>query len=150
MADYADVSTLNTLIKTTIDSVKGFEDSAEHTDDSRFSSLFREFAEERRRVVQQLQQEVRRLGEEPEDDGSVAGAAHRAFIDLKEAVATRDDKAVIEEVERGEDYLKTKYEAALADDAVSGPIRAAIERAYQSVRAGHDKASQLKHGYSGS
>jgi len=150
MADYADVSVLNNLIKTTIDSIKGFDDSAEHADDSRFSSLFREFAQDRRQVVASLQQQVRQLGEEPEDDGSLAGAAHRVFVDLKQAIATRDDKAIIEEVERGEDYLKEKYETALKDDSISGPVRSAIEEAYRSVRAGHDKASQLKHSYSGS
>ena len=95
MADYTDVSTLNTLIKTTIDSIKGFEDSAEDSQSGRFGSIFREFAADRRRVVTNLQQEVRRLGEEPEDDGSMAGAAHRAFIDLKSAVANRDEKAII-------------------------------------------------------
>lgn len=149
MADYADVSTLNTLIKTTIDSVKGFEESAEDTENSRFSSIFREFAQDRRRVVEELQQQVRRLGEEPEDDGSVAGAAHRTFVNLKQAVANRDDKAIIAEVERGEDYIKEKYETALSEESLSGPVRSAIEQAYQSVRAGHDKASQLKHSYEG-
>ena len=147
MVAQAEVSTLNTLIKTTIDSIKGFEDSAQHSENGRFTSIFREFAEERRRVVADLQQQVRALGEEPENDGSVAGAAHRAFIDLKDAVSSRDDKAVIEEVERGEDYLKEKYETALAVDSLSQPVRSAIERAYQSVRAGHDKASQLKHSF---
>jgi len=149
MADYSDVSTLNTLIKTTIDSVKGFEESAADIDDGQFGTIFREFAQDRRRVVETLQQEVRRLGEEPEDDGSVAGAAHRAFVNLKQAVAQRDDKAIVEEVERGEDYLKEKYEAALSEESLSGQVRAAIEQAYQSVRAGHDKASQLKHSYRG-
>jgi uncharacterized protein (TIGR02284 family) len=146
MADI-DISTLNSLIKTTIDSINGFEHSAEHSENGRFTSLFREFAEDRRQVVARLQQEVRGLGGEAETDGSVAGAAHRTFIDLKDAVVSRDDKAVIEEVERGEDYLKEKYETALTDDSLSPPVRAAIEQAYQSVRAGHDKASQLKHSF---
>lgn len=147
MIAQAEVSTLNTLIKTTIDSIKGFEDSAKHSENGRFTSLFREFADERRRVVADLQQQVRALGEEPENAGSVAGAAHRVFLGLKDAVSSREDKAVIEEVERGEDYLKEKYETALAADSLSQPVRSAIERAYQSVRAGHDKASQLKHSF---
>ena len=57
----------------------------------------------------------------------------------------RDDKAIINEVERGEDYIKEKFEAALAADL--GPeTRMIVERAYQSVRKGHDQIRDLKHG----
>ena len=42
------------------------------------------------------------------------GKTHQRFLDLKAAVTGRDDKAIINEVERGEDYLKEKFEAALS------------------------------------
>jgi uncharacterized protein (TIGR02284 family) len=149
MSTDTDVSTLNSLIKTTLDSVKGFEDAAENVDATRFSSQFREFAQERRQVVTSLQAEVRRLGGNPEDDSSFLAAAHRTFMNLKEAVTGRDDKAIVEEVERGEDYIKEKYQAALSDTDVSPQVRQVIEQAYQSVRRGHDRASQLKHSLQG-
>lgn len=149
MSTDTDVSTLNSLIKTTLDSVKGFEDAAENVDTTRFSSQFREFAQERRQVVTMLQAEVRRLGGNPEDDSSFLAAAHRTFMNLKDAVTGRDDKAVVEEVERGEDYIKEKYQAALRDTDVSPQVRQLIEQAYQSVRRGHDRASQLKHSLQG-
>ena len=88
---------------------------------------------------------MRRLGGNPEDDGSFLGKSHQRFLDLKAAVTGRDEKAIVNEVERGEDYLKEKFEAALNSD-LTGECRAAVERAYQSVRAGHDKMSALKHG----
>src|SRR5436190_1469294 len=129
MSTDTDVSTLNSLIKTTLDSVKGFEDAAENVDATRFSSQFREFAQERRQVVTTLQAEVRRLGGNPEDDSSFLAAAHRTFMNLKDAVTGRDDKAVVEEVERGEDYIKEKYQAALSDTDVSPQVRQVIEQA---------------------
>ena len=145
MGTDTDISTLNTLIKTTLDSVKGFEEATKDSDTGRFNSFFVEGARDRREVVSRLQEEVRRLGGNPEDDSSVAGAAHRTFLNLKQAVMGRDDKAIIEEVERGEDYLKEKYETALRDRDLSPQTRAVIEQAFTSVRAGHDKASSLKH-----
>ncbi|WP_340315630.1 ferritin-like domain-containing protein [Rhizorhabdus argentea] len=149
MSTDTDVSTLNSLIKTTLDSVKGFEEAAENVDATRFSSQFREFAQERRQVVTSLQAEVRRLGGNPEDDSSFLAAAHRTFMNLKDAVTGRDDKAVVNEVERGEDYIKEKYQAALRDTDVSPQVRQVIEQAYESVRRGHDRASQLKHSLQG-
>ena len=141
-----EISTLNTLIATTIDSITGYEDSAQNIENARFAQIFRERANERQRVVEELRNEVRRLGGNPEDDGSFLGKAHQRFEDLKAAVTGRDEKAIINEVERGEDYLKEKFETALSGDTLSGESRSVVERCYQSVRSGHDQMSQLKHG----
>jgi uncharacterized protein (TIGR02284 family) len=141
-----EISTLNTLIATTIDSVTGYENSAKDIDNQRFAEIFRERANERQQVVEQLRAEVRRLGGNPEDDGSFMGKTHQRFEDMKAAITGQDEKAIINEVERGEDYLKEKFETALNSDALSGESRSVVERCYQSVRSGHDQMSQLKHG----
>lgn len=142
-----ETTTLNTLIATLIDSVTGYEDAASNIDgSSRLQELFRERAGERRRIVEDLRTEVSRLGGKPEDDGSFLGKTHQRFLDLKAVVTGHDEKAIVNEVERGEDYLKEKFEAALDTGTLSGETRAAVERAYQSVRAGHDQVSALKHG----
>ena len=140
------ISTLNELIETTIDSVTGYEDSAQNVDNERLRQIFRERADERQQVVQQLREEVRRLGGNPEEGGSLLGKAHQRFEDLKAAITGRDEKAIINEVERGEDYLKAKWEAALDSGKLIGEPRALVERLFQSVRSGHDQISQLKHG----
>ena len=142
-----ETTTLNTLIATLIDSVTGYEDAASNLDgNSQLQQTFRERASERSRVVEDLRGEVRRLGGNPEDDGSFMGKTHQRFLDLKAAVMGRDEKAIVNEVERGEDYLKEKFETALESGHLSGESRSAVERAYQSVRSGHDQMSHLKHG----
>ncbi|MCB4860305.1 PA2169 family four-helix-bundle protein [Sphingobium sp. PNB] len=139
------IATLNSLIKTTLDSMKGFTDAAQDAESSQFASMFAEFARERSEAASALQAEVTRLGGEPETESSFLAAAHRSFMDLKQALTGKDDKAIIQEVERGEDYIKGKYEAALKDSDLDTSARAVVERAYQSVKAGHDRASALKH-----
>ena len=141
-----EISTLNTLIATTIDSVTGYENSAKDVDNERVREIFRQRADERQKVVEELRSEVGRLGGDPEDGGSFLGKAHQRFEDLKSAVTGGDDKSIINEVERGEDYIKGKFEAALSSDNLSGDCRAVVERCYQSIRSGHDQMSQLKHG----
>ncbi len=140
------ISTLNTLIATLIDSVKGYEDAAQNIDSERLRQLFREGATERNRVIEDLRGEVRQLGGDPRDEQSLMGQAHQRFLDLKAAITGRDEKAVVNEVERGEDYLKEKFEGALESGDLTGDARAAVESAYQSVRKGHDRMSALKHG----
>lgn len=145
MSSDSTISTLNSLIKTTLDSMKGFKDAAQDAESTQFSTLFDDFAREREEVATALQAEVRRLGGNPEDDSSFLAAAHRTFMDLKRAFTGKDDKAVIQEVERGEDFIKGKFEAALKDVDLEPMSRSVVEQAYQSVKAGHDRASALKH-----
>lgn len=150
MARDHDIDVLNSLITTTIDSALGFERSAEDVKSGRFEQLFEEFAAERREVVADLQDTVRTLGGTPNDDGSIKADLHRRWVDLRAAITGGGgDQAVIEEVERGEDYLKGKYDTALADGEIGAEARQAISSAYESVRAGHDTASALKHSLQG-
>lgn len=143
-----DISVINSLITTTIDSADGFERSAENAEGGQFEQLFSAFAQERRQVVGRLQEHVRMIGGTPNDDGSLKAGLHRRWEDLRNAISG-GDKAIIDEVERGEDYIKAKYEAALKDDELSSECRSIVQEAYQSVRAGHDRMSQLKHSLEG-
>ena len=152
MTDHSDhnhsdeISTLNTLIATTIDSITGYENSAKDIKNQRFAEIFRERANERQRVVEDLRSEVRRLGGDPEDSGSFMGKTHQRWEDLKSAVTGGNEKSIIDTVENGEDYLKEKFESALDSGTLSGEARSVVERCYQSVRSGHDQMRQLKHG----
>ena len=140
-----EVTVLETLTSTLNDSIKGYRDSAEHVESQEFREMFNDFASQREQAATELKAEVRRLGGEPDEDGSTMGSLHQTWVDLKSAITGRDDKAIINEVERGEDYLKAKFETALNDSDLAPECRAVVERAYQSVREGHDRMSQLKH-----
>lgn len=138
-----DISVLNGLIETTIDSVDGYRRSAQEATNSRFSSAFLERATEREQTVSKLREEVRRLGGNPEDDGSVLAAAHRAFLSLKDKVTGSDDAAIIAEVDHGETYLANKWDAALKDDRLSQQTRGIVQQCYDSVREGRDTFRRL-------
>lgn len=140
-----DITVLNTLIATLLDSIEGYQKSAEDVENPRFAELFSARARERQQVVSQLQAAVAQLGGAPEDDATTLGSIHRVFVDLKSAVTGRDDKAIVNEVERGEDYLKEKFETAMRNTDLSAQAQAAVNEAWASVRSGHDQMSQLKH-----
>ena len=144
-ADGTDTTALNTLIGTLIDSVEGYRKAAADTHNTRFAEMFRARADERQQAVGTLQLAVRQLGGDPTTDGTTAGAMHRGWINLKEAVMGRDDEAIVNSVESGEDYLKDKFETVLEHKDLPAEARTAVEQAWASVKAGHDQMSQLKH-----
>jgi len=146
--NHHDIHVLNSLIETTIDSVDGYREAARETDKTSFKSLFEARSFERQQITSDLQGAVRTLGGEPEDDGTILAKAHRAFLDVKHALL-RDEQAVVNSVETGEDFIKGKFEAALEDSAVSATTRETIRRAYTTVKNGHDQMRDLKHSLGG-
>jgi uncharacterized protein (TIGR02284 family) len=140
-----DIETLNELIKTTIDSVDGYRAAAKDAESSQFQSMFFDRANERETVSTELQQYVQRNGGTPTNSGSIAGGAHLVFMNLRDAVTGADDRAIIEEVERGEDHIKDKFERAITDHDVSAEARNLINQCYKSVLQGHDQMRNLKH-----
>ncbi len=148
--DSHDVTMLNSLIETTIDSVDGYRHSAGAATSGTFTEIFQKRAQERQQVVERLREKVRELGGTPEEEGGLLAKAHRRFLSLRDAVTGSDDKAVIAEVDRGESYLNGKWEAALADDGVSAGTQRLLRECYQSVRSGHDQWEQINRAVSAS
>ena len=144
MSDNHTTSKLDDLITTLIDSVKGFEHSAEKAEAANYREFFTAMARDRREAVTTLQAASRAEGGTPADYGSAAATLHRRVEDLRHALGG-GDAAIIKEVERGEDYLKEEFDRVLADERMSPAAMAAVRDAYASVRRGHDRASALKH-----
>jgi uncharacterized protein (TIGR02284 family) len=139
------VHVLNSLIETTLDSANGYRHAAEGADNPEFKAMFSERAGKREELSRRLQQEVRSFGGEPEDDQSLLGRIHNKFAEVRGDIMGRDDKGVIDEVERGEDVIKAKFEAALRDDDLPDTVRQRIMTEFASIKADHDTVSQLKH-----
>jgi len=141
-----DIKVLNSLIETTLDSADGYGQAAESAGNTSYKNLFQEWSTERRRVASDLQGQVRTLGGKADDDGSALAAGHRVFLKLRDSV-TKGDESVVDEVERGEDFIKAKFEKALEDTELSASARDVVRRAYTSIKSGHDQARNLKQSF---
>ncbi|HEX8635968.1 MAG TPA: PA2169 family four-helix-bundle protein [Pyrinomonadaceae bacterium] len=138
------VSVLNNLIETCKDGQDGFQTAAEGVKRSEFKSLFYQYSQQRAQFAGELQAEVRRLGGDPEQAGSVAATLHRGWINLKSAVTGEDETAVLAECERGEDSAVSNYRDALADANLPADVRAVLERHYAQVQEAHDRIRNLE------
>ena len=137
-------SVLNSLIETCKDGQEGFRAAAEDVTNSDMKVLFSELSTQRQQFVSELQQIVAGVGEEPETSGSLAGALHRGWIDLKSALSKSDEHAVLAECERGEDSAVTEYKDALEHTELPNNIRLTIQRQYMCVQAAHDRVRVLR------
>jgi uncharacterized protein (TIGR02284 family) len=140
------ISTLNTLIATCRDGEQGLRTAAEHVKDPTVKALFKDLARERGSFAEELKQEVHKLGGVPEEGGSVSGALHRGWMDIKGSLAGRDDHSLLSEAERGEDVAVETYKDALGK-AGSPSTHAMIERQYGRVKQAHDRVRTLRDSY---
>lgn len=141
------ISLLNDLIETSKDGQKGFEESAKDLKNPELKSFFVAHAQDCATAVRELQTEVRALGGDPETSGSVSGSVHRAWVNLKSSVTGKDDKAVLNEVERGEDHALKAYrdaEKKAAEKNLPVNVVALIRKQLAGVQKNHDQVKLLR------
>ena len=137
------IKVLNDLIDVCEDGHKGFETAAESVKDVRYKDLFRRNSMQRARFVSELQDEVKRLGGKPDESGTTAGALHRGWINLRTAVTSKDEKAVLAECERGEDHAVKAFREASAKP-LPETARILVARQAGEVQHAHDTMRSLR------
>lgn len=137
------ISCLNGLIETCRDGQQGFREAATGVERPDLKSLFAEFSQQRAEFAGVLQELVRNLGGDAETEGSFAGAIHRGWMDLKSAITGKDEDAILNECERGEDSAKENY-ADAAEKNLPANIASVVQQQYQAVLAAHNRIKQLR------
>jgi uncharacterized protein (TIGR02284 family) len=138
------ISTLNGLIETLRDGQEGYKQSADGVDDRQLKTLFDTLSLQRSKFAGELQNEVVNMGDpDPEDGSSLTGSMHRAWINVKSAVTSRDRHAILAEAERGEDAAVSAYSDAMEKN-LPAPIKEVVSRQSVEVKAAHDKIRALR------
>jgi len=138
------VSVIDELIQTLKDGQEGFKQAAEGVKAPQLKSLFSEYSSQRSQFATELQSQARSLGRsQPEESGSAAGALHRTWINLKSAITSGDDHAILAECERGEDSAVEQYEKAMNDN-LPAQFLEIVSRQYSEIKNAHDRIKNLR------
>ncbi len=140
------VDVLDDLLECSRDGEYGFRTSAERTDSAELRQILMRHADECAKAAGELEREIRAHGGEPSSGGTMSGALHRGWVSVKTALTSNDDKAVLNEVERGEDSAVARYRKALKA-TLPASARALVERQAQGVQRNHDEIRALRDRY---
>ncbi|KRB79131.1 ferritin-like domain-containing protein [Noviherbaspirillum sp. Root189] len=140
------ITTLNDLIETSKDGEDGFRACADDAKDPTLKAFFANRAQACAAAATELQNAVRSYGGDPETSGGLGGALHRRWVDIKSMITGKDDKAVLQECERGEDVAVSSYRRALEKN-LPVEVRTMVERQYQGVLQNHDQVKSLRDQY---
>lgn len=146
MNDSEIVDTLNTLLETSRDGELGFENCARYVEATQLKTLFSQRATECHSAASALGQLITQYGGKPDEDGTLSGALHRGWVNVRGAVTGQDDVAMLEECERGEDVAKARYRKAL-EQPLPEPVRSIVQQQYDGVLRNHDQVRSLREQY---
>lgn len=138
---------LNDLIRINYDRIEGYRKAAEESKDFDISlhPLFQRMADESRKNVSALTQQVRSMGGEVESGSTAMGKIYRGWMDVKAVFTGSDRKSILESCEFGEDQAQKAYSEALKSDAeLDTSVRQMIMDQKEVLKAQHDDIKKLR------
>ena len=134
------LSALQDLSARCHDSEQGYRRSAQDASDSDLKQQFEQLASERSSMAAELDRLIRAHGSEPSwKEGSLTGAAHRMWVDLRTALSLNQRQAILAEVARGESAAEEAYDSALRQSLTAD--------AMQVVRQQHRRVREARNRY---
>ena len=137
------IDTLNTLIETSRDGENGFTACAEDAKDAALRAYFTICSTRCRESVHTLEELVKHHGGSPETSGSVLAPVNRAWLNLRAAISSNSDLAVLEECERAEDVALRAYQRALEKD-LPADVRPVVMLQLNGVQENHDRVRAMR------
>lgn len=110
------VASLTDLYQLVSDSIKGYKNAATRVKTPELAAFLSKIAAERKEMQLDIGAAIVRV--EPDmdlADGTLKGDLHRAWISIRETLASSTDHAVLQECVRGEDYLAERFKTVLND-----------------------------------
>ncbi|SFN63919.1 ferritin-like domain-containing protein [Salegentibacter flavus] len=135
---------LNRLLEKNIDAEKGYCFASENVKDPQLKAFFAERAEERYDFIHQLKTEIRNFGETPKEKSSLAGDAHRTWMNLKAAFSVNKAEPGLEEAVRGEKVAVEEYKEILDDPEVPASTANILLKQKNDIVAALNKVKSLK------
>jgi uncharacterized protein (TIGR02284 family) len=139
----ADAQALAPLASILIDQVRLYARAVEISDADLPADAIRSVWNERQALLSEFQGKLHALGVTEKTHGTLLGAGHKAFLEARARVGD-DAKAAIEEVERGEDYLRDEIEKRVHDEDLSTETRSFLTGVLPRIKPGHDRIAAIK------
>ena len=137
------IDTLNDVLESCRDGEFGFRECADHAKSQDLKVLLNRHSAECRDAGFELLNVIKSVGGTPDEGGTASGALHRGWVAVRAALTTYDDKAVLDECERGEDAALVRYRKALKEE-LPVEARVVLERQLQGAQRNHDEVKALR------
>jgi len=110
------IGDLKDLLSIVNDGKEGYESASETTEKIELKGVFLKYSAQRAAYAEELRAHIAEHGEEAgNESGGILGALHRTWIDIKEALSSKEDAAILEAIITGEKAAIEKYDKYISD-----------------------------------
>lgn len=146
VTEEAVIAKLNELIRVCLDSRQGFAHAENTAESEVLRRVFDDYAYQRRYFASELSTLVITMGGQPAQGGTVGGVLHRSWVNVRQALSSRDDSLLLAACEHSEDAAVAAYQSALETELPEN-VREVVQRQYEFVRQSHDYIRTLRDQY---
>ena len=137
------IDDLNSLIIINIDGKNGYETASEDAASAALRSTFSAYSKERAEFAQQLKTEIIKMGGNLENGAEPSDEVSRAWLDVKTALSSRDNKVVLNACIVGEKAAVKAYDAVLKNNELPPKIRAVLNNQRRNIEEALDEVEGL-------
>jgi len=110
------ISDLRGLVNIVNDGKEGYASASEATDNLELKALFLKYSSQRAGYARELKDHMAKHGGDSENEvGGFLGAIHRTWIDIKDALSSKQDQAILSAIETGEKAAIEKYDKVMGN-----------------------------------
>jgi len=123
------ISDLQGLVNIVNDGKEGYEYAAQTTESTELRAIFEKYAAQRAAYATELKDHIAvHGGHSDNEEGGILGTLHRAWIDIKQGLSSKEYSAVLGAIETGEKAAIEKFDACLEDYADHADHIALLQR----------------------
>ncbi len=138
------ISAVRELAEFVNDGILGYKKGAEETKNEQLRSFCYIHSAERSRFLDELNNILRRYGEDPEQSGTMKGAFYRQWMNVKSAFTGADDEAIINSCLYGEEWALKAYDDALNNSELAMDVRQTIETQREAAQQAYNDLQEMK------
>ncbi|WP_442587708.1 ferritin-like domain-containing protein [Pedobacter sp. AW31-3R] len=108
------ISDLKGLVNILNDGKEGYASASETTENPELKGIFATYSSQREAFAEELKTHLNEHGGDSENEsGGVLGALHRTWIDIKQALSSKEDAAILGAIVTGEVAAIEKFDKAI-------------------------------------
>jgi len=141
------IEELNDLVKKNHDAVDGFQNAAEKVKDHDLKNYLMEHVHQRNQFNSELRQEITSLGGTPKESKEGSASLHQTWMDIKTALSSDKEEAVLEECIRGDKNALNEYRDVLEETEVPTNVKTTVRNQMEKIESSLRELERLEERY---
>ncbi|KQC32011.1 hypothetical protein AAU57_00745 [Nonlabens sp. YIK11] len=135
---------LNALLEKNYDAEAGYKTAKEQVDNTQLKDFFGKQAQERYNFGHELKAELKSFGQEPDKGTSLAGDAHRAWMNIKSTFSANSADSILEEAIRGEKAAVEEYNEIINDSTLPPSTKSVLTKHRDNIQSALTNVKSLE------